>query len=379
MSKPKFTPDPPPVTPSRVEAEWLWRQFQRIEDWWPKSYDNRLALLELLQPYKPGTWPIVDSSYTNFSTANAEQVFETTLLIYNEDTSFEESIGGYENFDGVTRTKVDIAIDVQAVSDEGHAVAFQSGGGTVVRTDGKVWQYVTPSGPFPTGLVWFNDRYILVSAVSGVGGIVVEESEDGINWSTLLDTSSSDYQPSSLATDGTTLATCQSPSDSRLIDGVWTSSNGSDWAFTDLDATFGDEPLTRIFYSNNKWFISTLKERLYVSNNATGPYTLALSLGGLANYFEQVVYGLDRWMAVSNGTGGVAYWSTDAVTWNSGRSVSTSGGGVPLQYYDGLGWIYSRGTVCQYSVSGNNNDWVDCNNTLSDLRGSMWINRTPRT
>lgn len=67
MTKPKFTPDPPPVGASREEQlAWFQRQFDRIEDWWPKDLEDRLKALEIAFPYKSGTWPIVDSSSVSF-------------------------------------------------------------------------------------------------------------------------------------------------------------------------------------------------------------------------------------------------------------------------------------------------------------------------
>jgi len=75
VTKPKFTPDPPPVGGSSEEhIAWAQRQYARIHDWWPKDLEDRLAALELRWPYKSGTWPIVDASSINFN-ASAAQLF----------------------------------------------------------------------------------------------------------------------------------------------------------------------------------------------------------------------------------------------------------------------------------------------------------------
>jgi len=69
MTKPRFTPDPPPVGGTKEEIlAWKKRQYDRIHDWWPKDLEKRLAALELAFPYKSGTWPIVDTSISVQST-----------------------------------------------------------------------------------------------------------------------------------------------------------------------------------------------------------------------------------------------------------------------------------------------------------------------
>jgi hypothetical protein len=68
VTKPKFTPDPPPVGASQQELlAWEKAQFDRIEDWWPKNLEDRLKALEIAFPYKSGTWPIVDVASLDFT------------------------------------------------------------------------------------------------------------------------------------------------------------------------------------------------------------------------------------------------------------------------------------------------------------------------
>ena len=75
MAKPKFTPDPVPDGMDPQLAEYLSRQLNRIEDWWPKDYEERIQALEQLAPYCTGTWPIVDYSNITF-----ESVAEITTV-----------------------------------------------------------------------------------------------------------------------------------------------------------------------------------------------------------------------------------------------------------------------------------------------------------
>jgi len=72
MTKPKFTPDPVPDGMDPQLAEYLSRQLNRIEDWWPKDFEERIQTLEELSPYCTGTWPIVD--YSNISFESASEV-----------------------------------------------------------------------------------------------------------------------------------------------------------------------------------------------------------------------------------------------------------------------------------------------------------------
>ena len=73
MTKPKFTPDPPPYLKGMpfeqafpLFVDWKIRQENRAEDWWPKDLEARVQALELLAPYCIGTWAIADAAYVNF-------------------------------------------------------------------------------------------------------------------------------------------------------------------------------------------------------------------------------------------------------------------------------------------------------------------------
>ena len=84
-NKPRFTADPvqaPPEVPPEVRA-WLQEQMQRIDDYWPKDLEQRLAELERLYPYIGGTWTIVDYSSCNLGIEG----------IWEEYQAFEYRIG----------------------------------------------------------------------------------------------------------------------------------------------------------------------------------------------------------------------------------------------------------------------------------------------
>ncbi len=59
MTKPRYTTDPVSTGDPAVD-EWLMRQFQRLDDYWPQDIQRRLEQLETSWPYLTGTWPIVD-------------------------------------------------------------------------------------------------------------------------------------------------------------------------------------------------------------------------------------------------------------------------------------------------------------------------------
>jgi len=109
MTKPKFTPDPPPVGATDAEViAWGKRQLDRIEDWWPKDLEDRLAALELRFPYKPGTWPIVDSTEVDFNSYQIRSTFpynayfkKTPLEGTARIGDFNVSTGGIDWFENV--------------------------------------------------------------------------------------------------------------------------------------------------------------------------------------------------------------------------------------------------------------------------------------
>jgi hypothetical protein len=62
VTKPRFTPDPIPDGLDPELAAYLQRQFNRIDDWWPKDLEDRVKALEEIASRVGGVWPIVDYS-----------------------------------------------------------------------------------------------------------------------------------------------------------------------------------------------------------------------------------------------------------------------------------------------------------------------------
>jgi len=59
MTRPNFTPDPPPEGADSAElTAWFMDQLNRIADWWPPDYDARLAALETRNTVNAGTFPL---------------------------------------------------------------------------------------------------------------------------------------------------------------------------------------------------------------------------------------------------------------------------------------------------------------------------------
>jgi len=380
VTKPKFTPDPPPVGGSSEErVAWTQRQYARIEDWWPKDLEDRLAALELRFPYKSGTWPIVDASSVKF-TAEARQLYEPVIYLLDEDNKYEQSLGCATDFDGVTRDRtdsVDLADNI-AVSDQGHAIFKASGSNTDIGyTDGTNWEtYSTPSGGNATGgIVWIEDRYIEIKQVTG-GGLVVHESLDGKAWSTVFSSSSTLYAVggyTALATDGETLAFAGSNITTGQRGTFTSADKGQSWTFH-YGSEFTRNP-SSMFYANGSWFVGSFLGRCWRSTTGpTGPWTQVFSVGSLVETPVQVLYGGGKWMALVTEEDYILV-SDDGSSWSQGKTGIGSFATVKtnLNYVDGCGWIWTKGSNCDYSEDGVN--WFSANNTLIDIRATFVLNR----
>lgn len=105
MVKPKFTPDPPPNIDGlpveqqvRMLFEHYQRQYNRIEDWWPKDLEERVQTLEQLVPYKLGPWTMVSVSSMDWDyevVGAAECLFTTATLSSEYDYSAIQSVGSF--------------------------------------------------------------------------------------------------------------------------------------------------------------------------------------------------------------------------------------------------------------------------------------------
>ncbi len=162
MAKPKFTPDPVPDGMDPQLAEYLSRQLNRIEDWWPKDYEERIQALEQLAPYCTGTWPIVDYSSVVFG---YEIVTSYALSCAATSTTYVKSeTAGLPFATGFT-----IHGDRIVVSRRSGA----SGAGVIGTWDigSSTWtQRATSSGSNGAVVVWH--RSVSASGTVGVGDYV---------------------------------------------------------------------------------------------------------------------------------------------------------------------------------------------------------------
>jgi len=386
VTKPKFTPDPPPVGGrSEERIAWAQRQYARIEDWWPKDLEDRLAALELRFPYKSGTWPIVDSSSVSFQVESV-QSFVPALLVFDEaGKHYELSDNCVTGFDGVTNDRPVSGNDLlytTAKSDLGHFVAIKSDGGTTVdRFDGTTWStHTLPLAGFSkSGVVWWNDRYILIWYRGGLGGLIVQESTDGQSWSTLLNSTSNSLFPSSgynaLATDGTTLAFCGSQLVSPFAAGVWRSTDGINWTFSNHDTEFLGVNPSSMFYVNGFWWVGTSKGRLYRASTPNGPWTLVLSVAASIETPVNLVYGDGKYKCIVTSKNSI-YTSTDGLNFSADSITIPSSALIEtcLEWVDDCGFIFVQGSVKKHLPIGSTT-WVDFTTAFSELRGAVAWNK----
>ena len=369
MSKPRFTPDPPPEGADPRLVEWANRQFQRIEDWWPKSYDARLDLLEALQPYAPGVWPIVDSFSVSFFAESQEEQpsFVNTAFLYDQaGATYHATPDDYDSFGAGQLSSGDKPSNLTRFVDsgEGHAIGL---GDTWYRTtDGETWDEISAIGLLGSndGVVWFGDKYIAIGNYnSATAGFGVYSSTDGTSWTELFSDSGNDFRPTTtnaIATDGTTLlVTGTDLLDNRLIR---TSTDGVNWTTTNLSATLS-ETIRRPFYVNVNWYISTFKGRLARASNPTGSYSIVFGVGSLNEEVLELVHGNGLYILRVDGVSSL-YQSTTASlgSWSVLRTTGASNGGIALDYNDDYGWLHCYGTKVEQSSDGIT--WSDTN--LSD-------------
>lgn len=107
MVKPKFTPDPPPNIDGlpveeqvRMLLDHMQRTHNRIEDWWPKDFENRIQALEGLVPYKIGPWVMVSVSSMDwgYEAYTVALPCEITTVTYSQAFDYTSESTSYSGF-----------------------------------------------------------------------------------------------------------------------------------------------------------------------------------------------------------------------------------------------------------------------------------------
>lgn len=146
MTKPRFTPDPLPDGLDPSLASFLQRQFDRINDWWPKDLEDRVKALEKSYPYIGGTWPIVDYSTVEFNgSATAAELLEQKFALFNISGFAIADTYGFDPADLDTIPEATGTLLHGASNDLGETIIRDSGN-LLRTTDFENWVSVSGGG-----------------------------------------------------------------------------------------------------------------------------------------------------------------------------------------------------------------------------------------
>ena len=368
MTKPKFTPDPPPYLQGMevdkafpLFVDWAMRQNNRIEDWWPKDYEARIQALERLSPYCIGEWIIADAAHVSFEGYEVATLYVPKTFLYSDPgSSYFVTESDYDSFETPAASTSGFGtFNEYETNDQGLVLAYDSGGTYWRSTDGINWTASSfPSITNYAGLVWFEDtvggnpRWICNGSGATFGtGYYCYSSTDGINWTEEYATALNTFRPNtlhSLATDGSRLLSVGdniSGSNTAYV----SDDGGENWSSYALDDT---ETVIACFYKNGLWFYTCLKGQLWSSPTANnGSWTLRISLGGLVTYWTEIEYGNGLYIGRTSDKNNL-YTSTDGFTWSTGLSVPSGTGGKALSYDDTYGWLFCYSTTVRQSSDG---------------------------
>lgn len=373
VTKPRFTPDPLPDGLDPSLASFLQRQFDRINDWWPKDLEDRVKALEKSYPYIGGTWPIVDYSTVEFNgSATAQQVFAIKGYIYsNTGTQAHFTEGDYDEFDpvSISITGLNSSFNFLLDNEEGQSVAmtWANVDSTVSYTaDGETWSSVNPGADIYAirGIVWHKNKwYIAGHAANFSTGFCVMSSTDCSTWTQVFrDTGNTVFRPSEggplLASDGSRLLCVGNNVSSKKL--AYSDDDGSTWTVVNSPSS---EVGTQLFYKGNAWFLGTISRELWRSTNGATGWTKVLDLGGNGSYWRQIEYGGGRYLLIGsdNNLSQQDYirYSSDGISWTVGEPVKQVDGPWPLDYDDTYGWFWANDDEAKYSRDGIT--WTNAN------------------
>ena len=382
MAKPKFTPDPVPDGMDPQLAEYLSRQLNRIEDWWPKDYEERIQALEQLAPYCTGTWPIVDYSNITFeSVAEVVQVAESVLSLYSlAAVAISES--DYDNF-GSFGAGIGASIAAVDSSADGTIVAVDLDE-LLISNDAVSWSTVTAatlghqSGSSIKRAAYSDGKWVIICVPTGGNGFRVLHTTDFVSFDLMYETT--DIVSTGIHTadtDGEGNFVLSGYDTGTGITTAWYSNdNGETWAESAglPFATSSSRRGQNAFYENGLWFILGNKEAIWSSPDRIN-WTLRYAPESASQFqFSTCLrYGDGLYVCVQNGPAGSALLtSTDGFNWTDQGAFNNSNA-TSLFFHPTHKWAFASGNSLQKSSDGIN--WSAVSGTWGSLIGIAEISR----
>ena len=389
MTKPDYSPDPPPVKGPNESAddfivrinEYNTRQFERIRDWWPGDWADRVDELEDRNAQITCTVPIVDYSYISI-TGETEVVVDPALLLFRNGFS-QLSETDYDGWDaGRNFSAATLVSDI--VNDGKGTMVAVSSSDLESSTDALTWSAVTSpgmkAGQALSGLVYSNDEWVCIGQAPGSSaGIRVASSTDLSSWTQEYETT---LAPSARAvahccdTDGNGNI-CVASYDGTTSKILYSTDNGSSWQLaTTTLSTSSNHRLQRVFYKNGAWWALGYTTSVWRSTDMDN-WTLVLQTGANTRFASSIEFGNGLYVVGQGGAAPYNYFTSpsgDFASWTD-RGALISAGPQSIYYDATLDWAWVSGTAFKESSTGTS--WTDNAGSYSALAGITRIERTP--
>lgn len=368
MTKPRFTPDPLPDGLDPELSSFLQRQFDRINDWWPKDLEDRVKALEENYGYITGTWPIVDYSYVQFEgAAEAAQLLEQKFALFNISSfALADTYVGFDPVDLDIIPERTGTLLHGASNDLGETI-IRDGDNLLRTTDFENWLSV--SGDTDLGFMvgqtifyvaYSDGEWICIGrpsdAASTTRGFKVMVSTDGGETWAQRYKDTTTHAGGVFATDGNgTLALGSSVASPRSSYVLWSDDNGATWNTSTMlpNSTSTGRTIAGVSYANGIWYGLGNAKTLWTSTDLVN-WTLRITALGNPQTFVSVIHGGGRWVAVVSGVPGDFFTSEDGLGWTDRGALFTASSGS-LVYDDDLKWALVSGN--QFSSSSDGLTW----------------------
>lgn len=384
MTKPKFTPDPPPYLQGiPVEkafplfVDWVIRQEYRKEDWWPKDFEDRVQTLERLSPYCIGEWTIADAAYMNFGYEVAQIVDPAFALFTLSAVSI--STTDYDGF-GAFGSSIGSSIGV-ITSDPDGTIAAIDNDDLLISTDAVSWSTITAatlghaSGSPIKRAVYSDGKWVIICVPTSGTGFRVLHTNDFVSFDVVYETTDRVTEGIHTAdTDGSGNFVLAGYDISTQITTAWYSSdNGETWGESSglPNATLLSRRGTSAFYEGGRWFILGTRESIWVSDNRVD-WSLVYTSTDQFQSAACVRYGDGTFICVQSSSTPLLLSSADGSSWTS-QGAFASSNRTSLFYHPTQKWVFASGNNLRKSPDGIN--WSVVSGSWSSLTGVTEIFR----